>query len=131
MIAVDTNILVRLLTKDDERQYNASLRLFQRPAIFISDTVVLETEWVLRFAYGFQPDDLCTGLRKLFGLPNVHLSNGHWMAQALQWHEDGLDFADALHLATSQRCTELYTFDDRFTKRGKQLADCSVCRLES
>ena len=53
MISVDTNIVVRLLTQDDEVQYQKSLEIFQSPEIFIADTVILETEWVLRFAYKF------------------------------------------------------------------------------
>jgi predicted nucleic-acid-binding protein len=56
MIAVDTNIVVRLLTQDDERQYSKILKLFQEQDIFIPDTVLLETEWVLRFAYHFNAD---------------------------------------------------------------------------
>ncbi len=50
MISVDTNIIVRLLTKDDVEQFQQSLKLFQEEDIFICDTVILETEWVLRFA---------------------------------------------------------------------------------
>ena len=103
MIAVDANIVVRLFTQDDEQQYNKSFKLFQKKDIFISDTVLLETEWVLRFAYHFKPDEICKAFRNLLGLPNVQLMNGSLMAQALQWHEEGLDFADALHLAQSQK----------------------------
>ncbi|WP_242055318.1 MULTISPECIES: PIN domain-containing protein [Nostocales] len=51
MVAVDTNIIVRLLTQDDELQYQKSLEIFQTQTVFIPDTVILETEWVLRFAY--------------------------------------------------------------------------------
>ncbi|MFB2977172.1 type II toxin-antitoxin system VapC family toxin [Microseira sp. BLCC-F43] len=69
MIAVDTNIVVRLLTQDDEKQYNKSLKLFQEQDIFIPDTVILETEWVLRFAYKFKPAEICQAFRNLFGLP--------------------------------------------------------------
>ncbi len=75
MVAVDTNIIVRLLTQDDELQYQKSLEIFQTQTIFIPDTVILETEWVLRFAYKLKPVEICTALRKLFGLPNVNLSN--------------------------------------------------------
>lgn len=39
MIAVDTNVIVRLLTQDDEQQYNKSLKLFQEQDIFIPDTL--------------------------------------------------------------------------------------------
>lgn len=71
MISVDTNIVVRFLTQDDKQQYAKSLKLFQEQDIFIPDTVILETEWVLRFAYRFQPQEICQAFRKLFGLPNV------------------------------------------------------------
>jgi predicted nucleic-acid-binding protein len=94
MIAVDTNVVVRLLTQDDEQQYNKSLKLFQKQDIFIPDTVILETEWALRFAYHFKPDEICEALRNLLGLSNVQFTNGSLMAQVLQWHENGLDFAD-------------------------------------
>ena len=126
MIAVDTNVVVRLLTRDDEQQYNKSLKLFQEQAIFIADTVILETEWVLRFAYQFKPDENCRALNKLFGLPNVQLENASLMAQVLQWHEQGLDFADAFHLSKSQSCSILYTFDNKFLKKAKDLTDCAV-----
>ncbi|MFQ4138227.1 type II toxin-antitoxin system VapC family toxin [Nodosilinea sp. PGN35] len=126
MIAVDTNILIRLITQDDEAQHRASVDLFQNPEIFIPDTVILETEWVLRFAYDFKTQEICTALRKVFGLPNVYLANENLTAQVLQWYENGLDFADALHLATSQHCSVLYTFDKEFIKRAKKLTDQPV-----
>ena len=126
MIAVDTNVIVRLLTQDDEVQYQKSLEIIQNNNIFIPDTVVLETEWVLRFAYKLKRPDICSGLRKLFGLPNVNLANPNLIAHALQWHELGLDFADALHLALSQSYALFYTFDDKFVKRAKGLTSCEV-----
>lgn len=129
MIAVDTNIIVRFLTDDDRQQYNKSLKLFQEQDIFIPDTVVLETEWVLRFAYNFNPDEICKAFKNLFGLPNVRLANESLMAQVLQWHENGLDFADALHLAQSQDCSAIYTFDEKFVKKSKGLSECKVRQL--
>lgn len=81
MIAVDTNVIVRLLTQDDEQQYNSSLKLFQeKDNVFIPDTVILEAEWVLRFAYRFKPGEICKAFRNLFGLPNVHLTNASSIA---------------------------------------------------
>jgi predicted nucleic-acid-binding protein len=126
MIAVDTNILVRLLTRDDEQQYEKSLQLFQSQDIFIPDTVILETEWVLRFAYKFQTREICQALRNLCGLPNVSLVNAGLIQQTLEWHKQGLDFADAFHLAHSQHCTELYTFDEKFRKKAEGLTPCAV-----
>ncbi|MDF5732647.1 MAG: type II toxin-antitoxin system VapC family toxin [Rhizonema sp. PD38] len=101
MVAVDTNIIVRFLTQDDELQYQKSLEIFQTQNVFIPDTVILETEWVLRSAYKFKPVEICEALRKLFGLPNVYLNNANLLAQSLQWHEAGLDFGDAFHLSNS------------------------------
>jgi predicted nucleic-acid-binding protein len=126
MIAIDTNVVVRLLTQDDEQQYAKSLKLFQEQDIFIPNTVILETEWVLRFAYQFKPADICRALRNLLGLPNVQVINANLLAQVLQWHEQGLDFADAFHLAQSQNCSVIYTFDDKFIKRAKGLSRCEV-----
>jgi predicted nucleic-acid-binding protein len=126
MVAVDTNIVVRLLVRDDEPQYQKSFNLFQSQGIFIPDTVILETEWVLRFAYRLQPNDIDQAFRKLFGLPNVSISNASLTNQVLQWHQQGLDFADAFHLAQSQHCSELYTFDEKFRKKAKGLAQCNV-----
>lgn len=126
MIAVDTNIVVRLLTQDDELQYQKSLELFQHPKIFIPDTVILETEWVLRFAYQFKPNQVCSALRKLLGLPNVYLTNAMLIHQALLWHENGLDFADAFHLAQSQNSDKFYTFDEKFIKNARGLTNCEV-----
>lgn len=126
MVAVDTNVVVRLLTQDDEQQYNDSFKLFQEQDIFMPDTVILETEWVLRFAYNFKPDEICKAFRNLFGLPNVQLTNGSLMGQVLQWHEHGLDFADVLHLAQCQECSAIYTFDSKFVKKAKELTTCKV-----
>ena len=103
MIAVDTNIVVRFLTNDDEEQHQLSRALFQTQSIFLSDTVILETEWVLRFTYSFNPDDICAALNQLLGLPNVQAIDANRIAQALQWHKNGLGFADAFHLVCSQR----------------------------
>ena len=128
MIAVDTNVIVRLLTKDDETQYKTAHKLFSAEDIYIADTVILETEWVLRYAYEFEAEQICAAFRKLFGLRNVRISNAQLISQAINWHESGLDFADAFHLALSQQNSSLKTFDDKFIKRAKNLSPCTVER---
>ena len=126
MDAVDTNIVVRLLTQDDELQYQKSLGIFQQKDVFIPDTVILEIEWVLRFAYKFKPTEISSALRKLFGLPNVYLVNTNLVERVLQWYENGLDFADAFHLAQSQHHAHFYTFDEKFIKKANGLTSCEV-----
>ncbi len=126
MIAIDTNIIVRFLTQDDEYQFKKSLALFEKHNIFIANTVILETEWVLRYAYNFAPEKISMALSKLFGLPNVHLSNPALIAQAIEWHNQGMDFADALHLSQCQQYNQLFTFDKKFINKAKGLNKCQV-----
>ncbi|MEM8676807.1 MAG: type II toxin-antitoxin system VapC family toxin [Cyanobacteria bacterium P01_G01_bin.67] len=126
MISVDTNVIVRLLTKDDVEQFQQSFKLFQELEIFICDTVILETEWVLRFAYKFSPSEIYQAFTKLFGLANVYLANANVIVQVLEWHQQGLDFADAFHLAQSQHCSQLYTFDRKFLQKANNLTECKV-----
>ena len=129
MIAADTNVVVRLLTQDDESQFNKSVELFNSQDIFIPDTVILEIEWVLRFAYKFKPAEICAALKNLFSLSNVHVTDANLIVQVLQWHENGLDFADAFHLAHSQNYPEFYTFDEKFVKKAAGLTQCIVKNL--
>ena len=81
---------------------------------------------VLRFAYNFDTESVANGMRMLFGLPNVQLSNPPLIAQALEWHSDGMDFADAFHLANSQQFDEMYTFDKKFIKKAEGLTASDV-----
>lgn len=126
MIAVDTNIIIRFLTNDNEKQYKKAFSIFKTKDVFIPDTVILETEWVLRYAYEFSIEDICTAFVKLFGLNNVYTSNPAFIAHAIEWHRRGLDFSDALHLAHCQEYEKLYTFDKMFSSKAKNLTHCTV-----
>lgn len=116
MHAVDTNVLVRLLTEDDADQTKRAVALFKKEAIFIPKTVLLETEWVLRRLYRLDRKVVVSAFRKLSGLGNVEIEQPLVLAQALQWCEDGMDFADALHLASSQNSRKFATFDEQMKK---------------
>lgn len=126
MISVDTNIIIRFLTHDDDLQYKKVFSIFDSHEVFISNTVILETEWVLRYAYDFSPEDICNAFINLFGLKNIHLSNPTFIAQAIEWHKHGLDFSDALHLTQCQQYEKLYTFDKKFSSNANGLTNCSV-----
>jgi predicted nucleic-acid-binding protein len=84
--------------------------------------VILELEWVLRAFYGFEAEDFVRVVKHLLGLPNVSVEEWSRIADALAWHTEGLDFADALHLLASSHCTEFKSFDDRrFARRAKRI----------
>ena len=121
MIAVDTNVIVRLMTEDDTSQYQKSVRLFRRHDIFISTTVLQETEWVLRYSYQFSRRDINNALLGLAGLENVYIDNPTGLMQALDWHAQGLDFSDALHLSHSAQDNTFYTFDQKLISTGSKV----------
>jgi len=116
MHAVDTNVVVRLLTGDDALQTKRAAALFKKEKIFIPKTVLLETEWVLRRLYRLEHAVIVSSFRKLSGLGNVELEQPLLISQALQWCEDGMDFADALHLASSHSARKFATFDEKMKK---------------
>lgn len=118
MYAVDTNVLVRLFTGDDVAQAKRAAALFKKEAIFVPKTVLLETEWVLRRLYRLERDTVVNSFRKLGGLENVEFEQPLVVAQALKWCEDGLDFADALHLASSHSANRFATFDEQMKKNA-------------
>ncbi len=91
--------------------------------------MLLEVEWVLRFAYKFSPAQICQAFNNLFGLSNVYLSNANLIAQVLDWHQSGLDFADAFHFAQSQHCSGLYTFNKSFLIKAQDLTECELRQL--
>jgi len=126
MIGVDTNIIIRLLTGDDEPQFLKAKQVFSTEELFIADTVLLETEWVLRFAYKFKPDAIRQAMTKLLGLANVHVNSPENLYKTLRLYEQGLDFADAMHLTASSRHDTFLTFDKPFIRRAKKLTNCRV-----
>lgn len=118
MTAVDTNILIRLLTKDDITQYEKAYQIFATNQIWIPHTVLLETEWVLRFTYKFDRLAINKALRNVLTLENVDIPDEWLIDMALNWHQSGLDFADALHLASSQMCSSFVTFDEKLIQKS-------------
>ena len=126
MIAVDTNVVVRYLIGDHREQSAKARELIDNQEIFISVTVLLETEWVLRSTYGQDRAELAKGLRRLGGLAQVTIEESPIVAQALDWMEDGMDFADALHLAKAASCDAFVTFDQRLLKIANQLGGIKV-----
>lgn len=129
MIAVDTNILVRFLVRDNLKQAQRAASLIQNSEVWISKTVILETEWVLRSLYGFAPEILAGALRALAGLETVFLEDELAVAKALDGIQQGFDFADALHLASMGNAKEFATFDRKLALRARRVAGVETILL--
>jgi len=117
MIALDTNILARLVTNDDPVQARQSAALIDTGnALFVPLTVMLELEWVLRGAYALGKPEILRSFEALLSVRNINFERQADIQLALQYYQLGFDFADALHHAGTIGCKALATFDQKFKK---------------
>lgn len=125
MIAVDTNLLVCLYVDDGERQSTKQreivIKIFaEADELFVAKSVVLELEWVLRGFYKFDREQIARALTHLLGLENIAIEDESVVTEALKHYQKGLDFADALHCASSSHSKRMLTFDRKFAARAKR-----------
>lgn len=122
MKAVDTNVLARFFINDEddreaEKQRPAAIAAMSG-AVFVSLTVMLEFEWVMRGFYELPRKDIQRIFDSLCGLENVQIEDRGIMLAALDAYRHGLDFADALHLARADFCSAFLSFDKPLKKRA-------------
>jgi predicted nucleic-acid-binding protein len=119
MIAIDTNVLVRILVDDQREQVARAARLVAAQDVFVSTTVLLETEWVMRGLYELSKDTVAASMASFCGLDNVVVEGGAALQRVLSAYRSGADFADALHLLSCEANTiaTFATFDEKLRKR--------------
>ena len=118
MRAVDTNVLVRALVRDDAAQAAKAEEILARDEVFVPVTVMLELERVLRSRYGFTAERVAQALAMLCAMPKVFVGETDAVRQAAARVAKGWDFADALHHALSQGCEDFLSFDEQLVKRS-------------
>ncbi len=124
MIALDTNVVVRIVTEDDPEQTEEARELVQQADwLWLPKTVLLETEWVLRHSYDLRREVILLTFWKLLGYRPLRVEDRGAVQRALEWYAGGLDFADALHLASSSQAERLATFDKRFANRARRFEE--------
>ncbi len=119
MIAFDTNLLVRTVVADDPAQVAIVRDLVMQDSVFISRTVLLETEWVLRAVYKKSRTDILKFFRALLEIDNTEIEDSSAARLALDWYALGADFADAMHLAVCGSAV-MHTFDKGFCKPARE-----------
>ncbi len=121
MRAADTNIVVRLIARDDAKQVAAAER-FVRQGAWVSLLVLQETLWVLDRAYGRERAEQALVVELLLEHENLTLEAPHVVQDALaQFRKFGrVGFSDCLILATARANghTPLGTFDKKLSKLG-------------
>ncbi len=120
MIAFDTNLLVRLAVNDDQTQAAIAEQLLDNNQVFISRTVLLETEWVLRSVYKTPRSNIFQYFETLLATKNIIVENSAEVSRAIVWSQTGADFADAMHLCICGKST-LHTFDAAFCKTAREI----------
>jgi predicted nucleic-acid-binding protein len=126
VIELDTNVVVRFLVNDDRAQARRARALIESHETFVAASVLLEAEWVLRAAYGLGRVEVGRLLRGLLGLEKLVTEDPQRIARALDWHARGLDFADALHLASSAGAERFATFDEKLVKSARKIVPGTV-----
>src|SRR5215213_3192199 len=114
MRAVDTNVLVRLITRDDPRQTAASER-FVEPGAWVSHLVLAETTWVLDSVYGLAPRDIVAAIDMLVDHDRLTLQDADAVVAAVERmrKKPSLGFSDCLILEVARKAghVPLGTFD--------------------
>lgn len=131
MIAVDTNVVIRLLTEDDPKQTAAARSVFAAGPIWIAKTVLLETGWVLRSHYGFDESRIRDAFTSLLGLENVYAEDEPAVAAALALTSHGMELADAMHLSSRPLDAVFVSFDRSFIRRAKRAGASRVSEMST
>jgi predicted nucleic-acid-binding protein len=129
MIALDTNVVVRVITRDDPVQAERAAALMRKGGLRLSKTVLLETEWVLRYTYEYDAPSINRALSTLIGLDDLTMEDAQAVRAAIAWHAVGMDFADALHLASAGPALRFATFDRKLAKRASGLVGAPKVEL--
>jgi len=119
VIALDTNVLLRAIVRDDPGQTNRAVEILRQAredqeAIHVGDVVLCELVWNLRDGYGHKRDDIANVLARVLGAGLLHFESRVRVEQALSAFKAGKgDFADHLILeeARDQNCRALVSFD--------------------
>jgi len=119
MKALDTNVLIRFLVNDDEKQARIVRDLFKRAEaeqhrLFVPLPVALEMIWVLESVYDISRQDILDTIQKLLLMPVLSFDAQEVLQQVIQSARNGSeDLADLLiaHAAIQSGCVSVLTFD--------------------
>jgi len=114
MRAVDTNVLVRLVTRDNEKQVVAAESFISKGA-WVSNLVLVEATWVLAAVYELTPPEIATAVEMLLHHRDLTIQDSETVAAALEHYRrrPALGFSDCLILEVARKAghVPLGTFD--------------------
>ena len=124
MIGIDTNVLVRYITQDDENQATIATEFIENYCssgnkIFINHIVICELVWVLKKCYKISKPKTITIIEYILKISQFSIENPQIIWQALSDYKKGpADFADYVVSRTNKfhNCDETVTFDQKAGK---------------
>lgn len=126
MTALDTNVLVRYLTQDDDAQFRKVLQMLnrKRSVFFVCDLVLAETDWVLRSLYDWSGKEVAEAFARLTTIHNLTFENEARLRSSLKALREGADLADELILRNCRAtgAKAFATFDKEIIRRHKPFA---------
>ena len=117
MKAIDTNVLIRYLTRDDPDQVERAEAALSVECL-VTNTVLIETVWVLASVFRIKREAIASALSQLLRLSTLRMEDGALIAWAVERFRDGADFADMVHIASSTAADAFVTFDMDIAKRA-------------
>ena len=126
MEALDTNVLIRFLVRDDERQAEQVYRLFkqaeaEKKEFRVPMPVFLEMLWVLESAYEIPREDILDSLKGLLLMPILKFDSQSAIQDFLESARGTkTDLSDLLigHIARNSGCEYVLTFDKKASRSG-------------
>lgn len=121
MIAVDTNVVVRLITGDEPDQLEKATCLVEQEGVWIGKTVVLETAWVLQHHYKATDEDIAESFLRLTQTQGILFESEAELLKALDLMKAGTEIEDSMHLTfTDATYLPFHTFDKDFSRRASR-----------
>lgn len=128
MRGIDTDIVIRLLLRDEPGQVELVDALVSAGDLFVPFTVLIETEWVLRAAYKLDRKTIVHLLRSLAIIEGVSVPDRSGLLWACERYAKGADFADMIHLFATES-GDFLTFDRKLARFAGGEAPCTVTRV--
>jgi len=124
VIAIDTNVLIRLLVVDDTKQSEAARALVEGNRVLILRTVLLEGEWVLRSRFGVDRRTIHRFFEGLSDTTGIEIEAESATRRAIDAYAKGVDFADALHATATAHA--FHTFDAELVRKRTKIAGADI-----
>jgi predicted nucleic-acid-binding protein len=118
VIALDTNVIVRLFLRDNEKQFAMARELLDQEC-HLGWTVILEAGWVMDARYGWSREEIAEAFEDLMAVATILVPDENAVRSAIGRFREGADFADMIHLGSCDPAAEAFvSFDKRLGRQA-------------